>query len=182
MVYFHGLVSFNVLEYCGYHKRKYLLFIDLNFAMALNKLNIRNIILLLIRIWLGYRMFTASYSSVTGILFHPKERIFFENWFGKELHFPLPLTMAFLAKGSELAGSIFVFFGLFTRPAAALISFTMLVATLTAHLGENWNIDGGFTVSYFLFALVLITEGGGKYSLDELLIRKKHRNKMILGN
>lgn len=39
-----------------------------------------NILLLLIRIWLGYRMFTAGYSSVMDIIFHPKERVFFEDW------------------------------------------------------------------------------------------------------
>src|SRR5882757_6842230 len=91
----------------------------------------RDIVLLLIRIWLGYRMFTASYSSVTGILFHPEERAFFIKWFGEELKFPFPLAMAFLAKGSELAGGIFVLAGFLTRPAAALICFTMLVATVT---------------------------------------------------
>lgn len=133
----------------------------------------RNFLLLLVRIWLGYSMFNASYSSVTDILFHPQERAFFIKWFGDELHFPMPLTMAFLAKGSELSGGIFVLVGLFTRPAASLIAFTMLVATLTANLGKNWNIDGGFTVSYFLFALILIIEGGGKYSLDYLVSRKK---------
>ena len=134
-----------------------------------NKATVWNIVLLLIRIWLGYRMFTASFSSVMGIMFDPKERIFFEKWFGEELHFPMPVAMAFLAKGAELAGSIFVFPGLFTRASAYLIAFTMLVATLTANLGKDFNIDGGFTISYFLFALVLIVEGGGKYSLDYLL-------------
>jgi len=104
-------------------------------------------LLLLVRLWLGYRMFTASYSSVVDIIFHPKERAFFENWFGKELHFPMPLFMAFLAKGAELLGGILVIPGLMTRFAASLIAFTMIVATLTANLGENWNIDGGFTVS-----------------------------------
>ena len=132
-----------------------------------------NILLLLIRVWLGYRMFTASYSSVVDILFHPHERAFFVKWFGDELHFPMPLTMAFLAKGSELTGGVFVFIGLFTRPAALLIAFTMLVATLTANLGANWEIDGGFTISYTLFALVLLANGGGKYSVDEMLSRRK---------
>src|SRR5437762_10459289 len=107
-----------------------------------------NILLLLIRIWLAYRMFSASYSSVIDIIFHPGERAFFEKWFGQELHFPMPLAMAFLAKGAELTGGILVFPGLFTRQAALLIAFTMTVATLTANLGENWIIDGGFTVSY----------------------------------
>jgi putative oxidoreductase len=85
------------------------------------------------------------------------------------LHFPAPVVMAFLAKGAELAGGMLVFAGLFTRTAASLIAFTMLVATLTANLGKDFNIDGGFTISYFLFALILVVEGGGKYALGRLL-------------
>jgi len=131
-------------------------------------------LMLLIRIWLGYRMFTASYSSVVDIIFHPKERAFFENWFGKELHFPMPLFMALLAKGAELLGGILVMPGLMTRFAASLIAFTMVIATLVANLGENWNIDGGFTVSYTLFALILIVNGPGKYSLDSRLFRDRN--------
>jgi uncharacterized membrane protein YphA (DoxX/SURF4 family) len=142
-------------------------------SMHFAKPQTRNILLLLIRVWLGYRMFGASYSSVKDILFHPHERLFFIKWFGDELHFPIPLAMAFLAKGSELTGGFFVFIGMFTRPAALLIAFTMLVATLTANLGANWEIDGGFTISYMLFAIVLVAEGAGKYSLDDLLRRRK---------
>jgi len=142
-------------------------------CMTYDKPKTWNYILLLVRIWLGYRMFGASYSSVIDIIFHPHERAFFIKWFGEELHFPMPLVMAFLAKGAELSGAILVFLGLFTRPAALLIAFTMFIATLTANLGENWIIDGGFTVSYFLFALILISEGAGKFSLDYFLSRKK---------
>jgi uncharacterized membrane protein YphA (DoxX/SURF4 family) len=141
--------------------------------MANRNSRISNAILLMVRVWLGYRMFTASYSSVTGIIFHPEQRPFFEKWFGQDLHFPMPLVMAFLAKGAELTGGIFVFAGLFTRAAASLIAFTMLIATLSANLGENWNIDGGFTVSYFLFALILLAEGAGKYSLDYFLSQRR---------
>src|SRR6476660_2859082 len=133
-----------------------------------------DILLLLIRIWLGYRMFSAGYSSVIDIIFHPKERVFFENWFGKELHFPIPVVMAFIAKGAEVSGGVFVFIGLFTRVAASVIAFTMLVATLVANLGENFVIDGGFTISYFLFAIMLVVAGGGKYSLDHV-VRKKEK-------
>lgn len=132
------------------------------------------VVLLLVRIWLGYRLFTASYSSVVDIIFHPNERAFFIKWFGDELHFPAPLIMAFLAKSSELLGGIFVFLGLFTRMFATLIAFTMTIATLTANLGSNWTIDGGFTISYFMFALILIVEGPGIYSLDYLRLQKFH--------
>ena len=142
------------------------------YKMETHKTGVWNIVLLVVRIWLGYRMITASYSSVIDIIFHPNERAFFEKWFGEELHFPIPLAMAFLAKGSELAGGVFILPGLFTRVSASLIAFTMLVATLTANLGKDFNIDGGFTISYFIFALILVVEGGGNYSLDHLLFRK----------
>ncbi len=144
--------------------------------MFFDKTKLRNFLLLLIRIWLGYRMFSASYSSVIDIIFHPDERTFFIKWFGEELHFPMPLLMAFLAKGAELTGGILVFAGLFTRAAAMLIAFTMLIATLTANLGTDWNIDGGFTVSYLLFALILLFEGSGKFSLDYLRSVSKLKN------
>jgi uncharacterized membrane protein YphA (DoxX/SURF4 family) len=130
--------------------------------------NLWNALLLIIRIWLGYRMVTASYSSVRDIIFHPKERVFFEKWFGDELHFPMPVLMAFLAKGAEFAGGIFLIPGLFTKVSASFIAFTMFVATVTANLGQNFNIDGGFTISYCLFALIFLLWGGGKYSVDYL--------------
>ena len=113
---------------------------------------------------------------VIDIIFHPKERAFLEKWFGEELHFPMPLATAFLAKGAEPLGGILVFLGLFTRPASWLIAFTNDGCNFDGYLGENFIIDGGFTISYFLFALILIYEGGGKYSLDFLLSKKSvHR-------
>jgi putative oxidoreductase len=146
--------------------------------MIFNKSRIWDGVLLLIRIWLGYRLITASYSSVIGILTSPKERIFFEKWFGDELGFPMPLLMAFLAKGSELTGGTLLILGLFSRSSATLVAFTMTIATLTANLGENFVIDGGFTISYTLFALIFIVWGGGKYSLDHLwFLRQLHRIK-----
>ena len=148
--------------------------------MRPDKTQSRNILLLVIRIWLGYRMFSASYSSVVDIIFHPSERGFFIKWFGEELHFPMPLVMAFLAKGAELTGGILVFLGLFTRPASLLIAFTMLVATLTANLGADWIIDGGFAVSYILFALILLLDGSGKYSLDYLRSRRYAFKKSVV--
>ena len=45
-------------------------------------------------------------SFVIDIIFHPVERTFFIKWFGDELHYPMPLIMAFLAKGSEFAGGV----------------------------------------------------------------------------
>ena len=162
-----GLLKFNLIN--KFNNFSFMSYIQYN------RDKLWNILLLMIRIWLGYRMTGSSYSSVIDIIFHPAERAFFERWFGAELHFPFPVVMAFIAKGAEFAGGIFVGFGLFTRISAGVIAFTMLVATLTANLGENFIIDGGFTISYVLFGLILIIEGGGKFSFDYL--RLKRRNK-----
>jgi len=125
-------------------------------------------------------MITAGWSSVTGILTSQQERDFFQKWFGSELHFPMPVLMAFLAKGSEVLGGFFVLIGLFTKPAATLIAFTMTVATVTANLGENWVIDGGFTVSYTIFALILVIQGAGRFSLDNLFFGRKAMRKYVI--
>ena len=130
-----------------------------------------NVLLLLTRLWLAYAMIKSG-NCVLDIISSPEERIFFKKWFGEELHFPFPVIMAFLAKGAEFIGGIFLAAGLFTRVAASFVAFTMLVATLTANLGENFNVDGGFTISYCLFALIFILWGGGKYSLDYLVFKK----------
>lgn len=135
-----------------------------------------NILLLLIRLWLAFVMIKNG-NSVMGIITSPDEREFFRKWFGEELHFPFPVLMAFLAKGSEFIGGILLAPGLFTRISAAFVAFTMLVATLSANLGENFNIDGGFTISYFFFSLIFVVWGGGKFSLDYLFL-KKYRSKV----
>jgi putative oxidoreductase len=138
-----------------------------------NTSRIWNVLLLFIRVWVGYRLITASLSSVIDIIFHPEQRSFFIKWFGDELHFPMPLQMAFLAKGAELSGGTFLVLGLFTRVAASIVAFTMFIATITANLGENFVIDGGFTISYFLFALIFLYWGAGKYSCDHLFFHAR---------
>jgi putative oxidoreductase len=131
-----------------------------------------NIILLILRFWLGYlmmkngRYFFRMFSS-------EEDRKFFEGWFGHDLHFPFPLFMAYLAKGAEFFGGLLVLFGLLTRLGASLIAITMLVATLTANLGKNWGVDGTITVSFCLFAVILVHWGGGKYAADALLNKKE---------
>src|SRR5579872_454049 len=65
---------------------------------------------------------------------------------------------------------------LFSKKGASLIVFTMFIATVTCNLGENFRIDGGFTISYILFASVFILWGAGKFSLDNLFFGKTANN------
>src|SRR4051812_34062691 len=96
-----------------------------------------NLLLLAIRIWLGFNMIKSG-NCVIDILTSAEERKFFQNWFGNELHFPAPVIMAILAKGSELLGGIFLSLGLFAKLSGSLIAFTMFIATVTANLGQNF--------------------------------------------
>ena len=76
----------------------------------------------------------------------------------------------FMAALSESAGMIFVVVGLFTRPAALLLLFTMFVASV------NHIVDGEFpelAILYLLIMLVLFICGPGKLSLDYHYFSKK---------
>ena len=71
---------------------------------------------------------------------------------------------------SESAVMIFVVVGLFTRPAALLLLFTMFVASV------NHIVDGEFpelAILYLLIMLVLFICGPGKLSLDYHYFSKK---------
>ena len=86
--------------------------------------------------------------------------------------------MAFLAKGTEFISGIFVCLGLLTRISSSLIAFVMLIATLVANLDYQLKEglirqDGVITISCFLFACLLIIEGGGKYSIDNYILKNK---------
>lgn len=81
-----------------------------------------------------------------------------------------PAFWGFMAALSEGLGGLLLALGLFTRPACALMAFTMVVAT-SVHLGKG---DGFFTgASHAVEACVIfvsmIAIGPGTMTLDALL-------------
>lgn len=129
-----------------------------------------DVILLLLRIWFGYFMMKSGFVFFH-ILSSADERKVIDDWFGKGLHFPAPVLMACLAKGAEFFGGLFVMSGLFTRLSALFVFITMLVATLVANTGIGWDVYGTITLSFCLFALIFIYWGGGKYALDNIIMK-----------
>lgn len=138
---------------------------------------LRHIYLLLARLWVGSSMIRGGQSILR--FFKSQElRDFFQDWFGNELGFPAPLLMAFLAKGTEFVGGIFICLGFLTRISAAFIAFVMLVATLVANLdysstGNLIRSDGIVTISNFLFACLLLLFGPGKFSVDAMFLKNR---------
>lgn len=88
------------------------------------------------------------------------------------LGFPLPEFFAWSAGLSEFLGGLLLAVGLFTRPAAAMIIITMLVAAFVAHAADPFA-KRELSLIYFAIAAVFLARGASKYSLDALLFNRK---------
>jgi len=86
----------------------------------------------------------------------------------------LPVLWGFLASFAEFAGGIFIILGLLFRPMSFLLFFTMLIAALR-HLSSGDGIRGAaHAIENGVVFLGLVFIGPGKYSIDELLKRRKN--------
>lgn len=90
---------------------------------------------------------------------------------------PPPLfSMMGLAGVIEFFVAGLLLIGLFTRPAAFLLSGTMAVAYFTAHAPQGfWPVEnrGELAVIYCFVHFYLFAAGGGPFSVDALLDRKR---------
>lgn len=118
-------------------------------------------ILSVLRIMAGFMFFW--HGSQKMLNFPPSER-------------PMELSGVTLVAGIlELGGGILIFFGLFTRWTAFILSGLMAVAYFMAH-GLNAFLPivnrGELAVLYCFVFLYLFFAGGGSWSLDNLLKKK----------
>ncbi len=126
-----------------------------------------------------------------GIVFFPHgaQKVFgwfggqgFEGTMGGFEKMGIPAFFAFLAILAESAGSVGLITGLLTRVAAFGIACNMVVAVALIHLKNgffmNWfgqKQGEGFEYHILVvaIALALMIRGGGRWSVDGLLSRKK---------
>ena len=89
----------------------------------------------------------------------------------------MPTVWGFAAAFSETIGSILLAFGLLTRPAAALLASTMVVAAMR-HLSLPAGSDGaGFAgashaLEFLAVYVAFVIAGPGRYSLDRVWRRR----------
>ncbi|MCP3130220.1 DoxX family protein [Shewanella sp. KJ2020] len=79
--------------------------------------------------------------------------------------------MALMAGSSEFFGGLFLLLGLLTRPTALVLSFTMLVAIFSVHIGNGLFLtNNGYEFGLALLAATvsLTFSGAGKFALDNL--------------
>lgn len=134
--------------------------------MSRSSLHIRKDVgILVIRLAIG-----ASMLAFHGI---PKLMMGTSNWekIGAAMH-KIGITFAtsfwgFAAIAAECVGALFIIIGLFTRPTAVVLAFTMLIAFIS-HLAKGDSLAAASHPLELLFIFVaLAITGAGKYSIDK---------------
>ncbi|MDF2152645.1 DoxX family protein [Vibrio sp. CAU 1672] len=87
--------------------------------------------------------------------------------------------MALLAGSVEFFGGMALIAGLLTRPTAAISAITMLVAIISAHVGNGLFLSNNgyeFALALFAATLALAFQGAGRLSADSLLAQSIVKN------
>jgi putative oxidoreductase len=120
---------------------------------------------------LGIRLLLAFEFGVSGL-----EKFYGQNWFADIMDaFPFPLNLVpvdlswFVATWAELIGAAALVVGLGTRFWAAALIVLDVVAWISVHGGNGYNVSGNgykLPLMYLLMLIPLVLSGPGKLSLD----------------
>jgi len=120
---------------------------------------------------LGIRLFLAYEFGIAGL-----EKLRGDNWFADiQEAFPFPFssvpvdTSWFLASGTELIGAAALVVGLGTRFWAVSLLILDVVAWVSVHGGNGYNVcDNGYKLPlmYLVMLLPLVLSGPGRLSVD----------------
>ena len=132
---------------------------------------LRSPLLLFLRVYFFWQLFLTGIGKLSNI---GKISEYFTS-----LGIPLPTLNAYLAGATETFCSLFLIFGLASRPAAIPVVFTMIVAYLTADqeavtsmLSNSDKFVKADPFPFLLLALIVLAFGPGQLSVDALLKRK----------
>lgn len=115
--------------------------------------------------WHGYdKVFTKGIPAITGFL--------------GGLGFPTPEVFAYILSYGELVVGILLILGLCTHWAAKFGAIVAAVAFLTVHVKNGFAVSPQaygyeFIMLIFASAVSLVITGAGRYSLDEMWLKKK---------
>ena len=97
----------------------------------------------------------------------------FADAFVRPLHLPFPIFFSYVAAFSEIVGSWLIIFGLVTRLGALAILGTVSFGIYHALVTAGFNIYLlELLVLYWGGAACIVLGGGGKFTLDHLILRK----------
>tara|TARA_B100000768_G_C11210376_1_gene345736 strand:- start:638 stop:1063 length:426 start_codon:yes stop_codon:yes gene_type:complete len=87
----------------------------------------------------------------------------------------LSIPLGFMASFSESIAALFIMIGLFTRYSVFLLSFTMLVASLSNIITKG-IVGSELSLIYLFLTLIIFIRGSDSFSLDSVLFSgRKYR-------
>lgn len=126
---------------------------------------ITNIVLLVVRIFIGFAMISHGYPKLEKLM--SGEEVQFFNFLGMGARFSM-----ILAVFAEFVCSIFVILGLFTRWAVLFLMITMAVAGLVVHGADAFS-DREMSLLYLANYIMIFAFGPGKYSVDGMISKRR---------
>jgi putative oxidoreductase len=123
----------------------------------------------LLRVWCGIIFIYYGKSFI-----HPDKVQNFADWL-KEINIPFPLLSAYISKGTEFIGGIFLIPGFLTRPVCFLLIINMTIATFVANKGDLLNHGQGSFLLLLIVVTIFLSEQS-TLSADNLLLNRKKKN------
>ena len=120
---------------------------------------------LLFRLFLGAVLVWGTQDNVL----HAERMLEFRDFLAAN-GFPAPLASAYLSAYAQFICGILIVLGLLTRWAALVMIINFVVALLKVHLSLPFSATIA-PLAMLLGALLLLFEGGGRWSVDEALAR-----------
>ncbi len=122
--------------------------------------------LLVLRVFTGTLLIHHGYEKLANI-------DNFADAFVRPLHLPFPIALSYIAAFSEIGGSWLLITGLLTRFGALAILGTITVAIYHAVITAGFNIYLLELLGlYFAAAAAVLAVGPGRFSIDELIVRR----------
>ncbi|WP_372762909.1 DoxX family protein [Pseudoalteromonas sp.] len=132
---------------------------------------------------------TVPLRVIAGIIFaaHGAQKLF--AWFGgyglegtgqwmESIGLAPGFLMALMAGSAEFFGGLLLIVGLLTRPSSVVLAITMVVAIFTTHIDNGLFMSNNgyeFGLSLLAITLALAIQGGGKFSLDNVINRRLNK-------
>ena len=123
----------------------------------------QSIVLLIARLIIAYGFYEPAMSKWNDI-----DSV--AQWFGS-MGIPFPTVNAYMAAGTEILGVGLLVLGLFTRLISLPLIIIMIVAIFTVHIDNGFSAaTNGFEIPlyYMIFLMIFVTQGAGKFSLDNI--------------
>jgi putative oxidoreductase len=130
-----------------------------------------------LRRWQGWGITVLRLGVGVVFLAHGSQKLFVWGFgnvaaFMGKVGIPAPMLAAVVVTLVEFLGGLALVIGSFTRWAAALLAFDMLVAIMTVHLKGGFFAPAGVEFPLTLLAgnVALVLLGSGEASADDLLL------------